>query len=216
LRLVKPKITTSVAALAVTAGMCGCGNTKHVSSSTRYAPAAATQSAQAPPVNQLDLASGNDQHQISATIAAFYRATWQGQGSAACSLFSATGVAGFMKAAKVAFPNSINPTTSCTQAMAFFHAGLADSVDTLQQSGVNVSGDILNHVGVKDIRVSAGTAAAEAPENVQVFIKPKRFLLVRQNGRWLIEGSQKIGKTLPQILATAKAKGELRPKHAKH
>jgi hypothetical protein len=207
---VRLKIGTGVAALAVTVGMCACGNTKQASRPTGYAPAAATQAAPPSAVNQLDLASGSPEHQISATIAAFYRATWRGEGSAACSLFSPTGVAGFLKAAKVAFPNSINPTTSCSQAMAFFHAGLADSVDSLQQSGVNVSGDILNHVGVKDIRISGGAAAAEAPENVQVFVKPKRFLLVRQGGRWLIKGSQKLGKTLPQILATATARGELR------
>jgi hypothetical protein len=205
----------SVAALAVTVGMYGCGSDKQASSSTTSSdPAAAAQSAPAPVVNQLDLATGSAEHQISTTIVAFYRATWQGQGSAACSLFSASGASGFLKAAKVAFPNSINPTTSCAQAMAFFHAGLADSVDTLQQSGVNVSGDVLNNVGVKDIKISGNAAAAEAPENVGVFIKPKRFLLVRQGGRWLIDASQKIGKTLPQILAAAKAKGELRPKHS--
>jgi hypothetical protein len=201
-------------ALSIAATACG-ASSPHTNTQAQPAPAHATNAAavQAPAVNQIDLASGSDRRRVSATIAAFYRATWNDQTSSACSLFSPAGSKGFLKAAKVAFPSSINPTTSCAQAMEFFHAGLADSVDTLQQSGVNVSGDILNHVKVNDVRISGTSAAAIAPEGVDVLIKPKRFLLVRDNGRWLIDGSQKVGKTLPQILAKAKAKGELRVKH---
>jgi hypothetical protein len=208
---VKPRIVTSTLALATAIGVSACGASQPAPSTPTATQAAAIQ---APAVDQIDLSTGSDRHKITSTIQAFYRTTWNGQGAAACSLFSSQGSSGFLKAARVAFPSSVNSTTSCAQAMAFFHAGLADQVDTLQQSGVNVSGNILDHVAVSDIHARGGVAAAEAPVGVDVLIKPKRFLLVRQRGQWLISGSQKIGKTLPQILAEAKAKGELQAKRS--
>jgi len=96
--------------------------------------------------------------------------------------------------------------------MAYFNATLADSVNTLQQAGVNVSGNILDDVGVQDIVVRGATATAQAPEDVEEFIKPKLFELVRLHNRWLIEGSKELGKTLPQLLAQAKAKGKVHVK----
>jgi hypothetical protein len=200
----------ALATIAVAAAVGGCGN-----SSDQTTPAAAQRSptaiqvTQSPVINEVALSTGSASKQISGTISAFYRATWHNQGSAACSLFSPAGVTGFLQAAKVAFPQSVNATTSCPQAMAFFNADLADSVNTLQQSGVNVSGNVLDNVGVQHIAVHGDLATAEAPQGVPEFIKPKRFLLVRRHGRWLINGSQKLGQTLPQVLAAARASGRL-------
>jgi hypothetical protein len=205
--------TKAVATIAIAAAVGGCGSSHKATPAAQRSPTA-IQVAQTPVVNQVALSSGSPPQQIAATISAFYRATWRNQGSDACSLFSPAGVAGFLQAAKVAFPQSVNSTTSCPQAMAFFNADLADSVDTLQQSGVNVSGNVLDNVGVQHIAVHGDRATAQAPQGVEEFIKPKRFLLVRRGGRWLIDGSQKLGQTLPQVLAAAKTKGTLHAKPA--
>jgi hypothetical protein len=220
------KVNSLAAALGAAALIAGCGssgptgsNGPSASSSPGGSGSAAganpasiqdTQPAQA--YNGLSLATSSDTQQISQTIKAFYSATWKNQGSQACALFSPAGAAGFLQAAKIAFPDSVNPTTSCSQAMAFFNADLADSADTLQQSGVNVSGNVLDNVGVSKIRIRGDEASAEAPDGVEEFVKPKTFLLVREHNRWLIDGSRKIGQTLPQLLAAAKRKHELVPK----
>jgi hypothetical protein len=201
----------TLAAAAITLAVSGCGG-KASSSSPASEPAGSVQVTAAAAVNAVALYSGTSPHQIAATISAFYRATWQNQGALACSLFSANGSSGFMQAAKIAFPQSINAATTCPQALKIFNATLADSVNQLQQAGVNVSGDILDKVGVTHIRVHGNAATAQAPVGVEEFIKPKLFLLVRVHNHWLIDSSRKIGKTLPQVLAGARAQGKLRPK----
>jgi hypothetical protein len=202
--------TLAVAALCVTAA--GCGSATQTSGSHFNPTSIQDAAAPAPAVNGIELLQGPDTTQITNTIRAFYRATWQNDDSAACSLFSPAGAAGFLQAAKVAFPDSVNQVTTCADAMRFFNADLADSADTLQQSGVNVSGNILDVVGVKNVKVTGNTATAEAPEGVEEFIAPKVFMMTREHGRWLINGSHKIGQTLAQLLAEAKAKHELVPK----
>jgi hypothetical protein len=199
--------TLTAAALALS--LAGCGASA-ASSPSASKPAASVEATPAATLGDVALYSGTSPHQIAATISAFYRATWQNQGTLACSLFSAGGSSGFMQGAKIAFPQSINSATTCPQAMRIFNATLADSVDQLQQAGVNISGNVLDNVGVKRIRVRGNTATAQAPVGVEEFIKPKLFLLVHVHNHWLIDGSRKIGKTLPQLLATARAHGKLR------
>jgi hypothetical protein len=96
--------------------------------------------------------------------------------------------------------------------MKIFNATLADSVDQVHQAGVNVSGNVLDNVGVKHIQVHGDTATAQAPVGVEEFIKPKLFLLVRVHNHWLIDSSRRIGRTLPQLLSAARAQRKLRPK----
>jgi len=158
--------------------------------------------------------TGTPQQEITATIVTFYKATWLDDRSLACSMFSPAGEKGFMASAKVAFPYTVTSHFTCEQVMTYYNATLADSADNLQQAGLNVSGNILEDVGVKDIKISKGgqTATAQAPENVEEFIKPKLFLLQRLNNRWEIEGTSELGKTLPQLLAQAKADGQLKAK----
>jgi hypothetical protein len=203
----------AVALTALTATAAGCGS----SASTQQAPptqraAPTAQITATPAVNVLALGTGSDAQRITATIQAFYRSTWQGHGAAACSLFSPNGSSGFISAAKIAFPQSVNTTTSCAQAMSLFNATLGNSVTTLQQAGVHVSGNVLNSVGVSQIRVGGAQATAQAPQGVEGLIKPKLIVLVRQGNRWLIDSSHKIGQTLPQMLAAARTHGQLRPK----
>jgi hypothetical protein len=205
------KASRTLAAVAIGLAVTGCGSSHHHSAPSTSKSAKASEDFNPSGLNQVALVTGSDQQQITATIRAFYKATWLNQDSAACSLFSPTGLTGFMASAKVAFPQSVNATTTCPQVMAYFNADLSDSADTLQQSGVNVSGDILEDVGVSHIKVSGDTADAQAPESVEELIAPKNFSLVRTNGRWLISGSSKIGQTLPQLLAQAKKRGELIP-----
>jgi hypothetical protein len=201
--------TLAAAAIALSVG--GCAGSSP-SSSSAPGPAGSVQVTSAATINDIALYSGTSPHQIAGTISAFYRATWQNQGTLACSLFSANGSSGFMQAAKIAFPQSINSATTCPQAMRIFNATLADSVDQVHQAGVNVSGNVLDNVGVKHIQVHGDTATAQAPVGVEEFIKPKLFVLVRVHRHWLIDGSRKIGKTLPQVLAAARAQGKLRSK----
>jgi hypothetical protein len=208
LRRVLP--TATVLALAAATG-CG-SSTSPKQSATHASPTAIQVTQQPAAVDVRDLETGPTAQQITSTIVTFYRATWQNNRSLACSLFSPAGVTGFLKAAQIAFPQTLNAKFTCEQAMSYFNATLADSANTLQQAGVNVSGNVLDNVGVQHITVRGATATAQAPEGVSEFIKPKLFLLVHLNGRWLIEGSKKLGKTLPQLLAQAKAKGKLRAK----
>jgi hypothetical protein len=203
--------------LAVVAGGCGggggaggAGDAPGAAGSARSGAPSAVTAVRGPAVNALALSTGTDTQRIAATIGAFYRATWRNQGQAACSLFSPEGARGFLTAAHVAFPSSVNSSTTCAQAMRFFNADLVDSVNTLQQSGVNVSPTVLDHVAVAHVLVHGDAATAEAPEGVGVVIQPKLFRLVRSHGRWLIAGSQKLGRTLPQELAAARAAGKLK------
>jgi hypothetical protein len=205
------KAGRTLAAVAIGLAVTGCGSSHKHSTTSSAKSAQATEDSQPTGLNQVALQTGSDQQQITATIRAFYKATWLNNDAAACSLFSPTGLTGFMASAKVAFPDTVNARTTCPQVMAYFNADLADSADTLQQSGVNISGDILEDVGVKDIKVTGNTAIAQAPESVEELIAPKNFSLVRTKGRWLISGSSKIGQTLAQLLAQAKKKGELIP-----
>lgn len=205
-------LRTGAMLAAVTTGLTlgGCGGSKH-SADPKQKPPTSIQFTQAPGINELELTTGSDQQQITSTIRAFYKATWNDDATTACSLFSSTGLSGFMQSAKIAFPDSVNAATTCPDVMRLFNADLSDSADQLQQSGVNVSGAILDVVGVKDIKVAGDVATAQAPEGVEEFIQPKIFTLVHQNGRWLISGSRKIGQTLAQLLAEAKAKHEVVP-----
>ncbi len=204
------KAPATIAAVTLGLVVSGCGASSGTSTvGPGGKPAASIQLTKAPAVNEVALVTGSAPQQITATIQAFYRATWQNHGPAACSLFSPAGERGFMAAATVAFPETVNTTTTCPQVMAYFAADLSDSADNLQQSGVNVSGNILDKVGVSHIKISGSNATAQAPEGVEEFIKPKIFLLTHTGGRWLISGSKKIGQTLAQMLAAAKAQGKL-------
>ena len=198
--------------LALGAAVAGCGSSKKSASSSGHKSPTSIQVIQPPAVDVRTLLTGSPQQQITATIVTFYKATWEDDRALACSLFSPAGEKGFMQSAKIAFPYTVNGHFTCPEVMSYYNATLADSVNNLQQAGVNVSGDILEDVGVKDIVVHGDTATAQAPENVEEFIKPKLFVLQRLNDRWEIEGTKELGKTLPQLLAQAKAKGELRAK----
>jgi hypothetical protein len=198
--------------LALGAAVSGCGSSAKSASSTSHKSPTSIQVVDPPAVDVRNLVTGTAQQQITATIRTFYRATWQDNRTLACSMFSPAGERGFMQSSKIAFPYTVNAHFTCEEVMSYFNATLADSVDNLQQAGVNVSGNILDNVGVEKIVVHGDTATAQAPESVAEIIKPKGFLLVRLHGRWLIEGTKELGKTLPQILAQAKAKGQLRAK----
>ena len=203
--------TATLTMLALGAAVTGCGSSNKSASAHQKSPTS-IQVVQPPAVDVRDLLTGSPEQQITATIVTFYRATWQDDRALACSMFSPAGETGFMQSAKIAFPYTVNGHFTCPEVMSYFNATLADSADNLQQAGVNVSGNILDNVGVKDIVVHGNTATAHAPENVEEFIKPKLFMLVRMNDRWQIQGTKELGKTLPQLLAQAKAKGQLRAK----
>ena len=198
--------------LALGAAVSGCGSGSRSASSTKHTSPTSIQDLQPPTVDVRNLLTGSAQQQITATIVTFYKATWQDNRTLACSMFSPAGETGFMQSAKIAFPYTVTGHFTCPEVMSYFNATLADSADNLQQAGVNVSGNILDNVGVKDIVVHGNTATAHAPENVEEFIKPKLFTLVRLHDRWQIQGTKELGKTLPQLLAEAKAKGQLRVK----
>lgn len=208
----KLRLSTAAAAAALGVAVTGCGSTGAPASATKPPSSIQQLTAAGPAVNVVELTTGTDPQRIAATIQAFYRATWLNHGAEACALFSPAGASGFVQAAKVAFPSSVSSVTTCPQAMSFFNADLADSADTLQQAGVNVSGSILDNVGVDHISVSGTTATAHAPEGVEEFIQPKLFEMVKRGDRWYIQASRKLGQTLPQLLAEAKKKGELIPR----
>ena len=204
---------TTLAVFALGAALTGCGSSaKSASSKTSHKSPTSIQVVQPPAVEVRNLLTGSAQQQITSTIVTFYRATWQDNRALACAMFSPAGEKGFMQSAKIAFPYTVNAHFTCEEVMSYFNATLADSADNLQQAGVNVSGNILDDVGVNDIVVHGNTATAQAPEAVEEFIKPKLFTLQRLNGRWQIEGTKALGKTLPQLLAQAKAQGKLEPK----
>jgi hypothetical protein len=210
---------TGVAAAALGLAVAACGSSGSGSpSAASSGPASQTQQVNAGGealVNVVALESGTNEHQIAATIQAFYRATWHNQGGAACSLFSPAGASGFLQSARIAFPSSVSSATSCARAMAFFNADLADSVNNLQQAGLHISGNVLDDVGVDHIKVSGSSAIAQAPEGVEELIQPKQVVLVKRGTRWYIEASRKLGQTLPQLLAEAKKRRELIPRSAR-
>ncbi|HEX4107801.1 MAG TPA: hypothetical protein VHX88_06675 [Solirubrobacteraceae bacterium] len=210
-------LTTTGAVLAAGAILAGCTSSSHTrvsaSPSGQGAVASAQQTTTPLPAS---LSTGSAKQQITATIVAFYRSTWQDDAPLTCALFSPTGLQGFMKASEVSFPDSVLPSSSCVHAVQVSNASLASSVEQDEENGPSIPGSILDNVGVGGISIHGNTATAIAPENVSIFIVAKRILLVHLNGRWLISGSQSLSRNLPQLLGSAKAKGELTPKrHAR-
>jgi hypothetical protein len=195
---------------AGTLALGGCGSSGTASTVSARQAAAIVRTTKTPPVSDLELATGSPTHQITETLVSFYRAAWQDDAERACSLFSPAGAAGFMKASRTAFPSSALPSSPCSHDMQLFSAALGDSVSNLQQSQPNVSGDILNNVGVAAITVHGDTATALAPMNVETIVNPKRIDLVRLSGRWRIAGSHSLNASnLPAILKRAQQHGAL-------
>lgn len=206
------------------AGICaaGCGSSHHANPQAQSTTPAAFNSAGAnplavPPVTETALEHGSASNQITETIVAFYRASWQDNATQACSLFSAAGLAGFMRAAETSFPQSVNGQSTCEHAMEIYNAALGDSASTTEENDPSFSPNSLAKVGVTGIQITGATATAIAPTNVTDLINPEQFHLVKHQGHWLIAGSSSLNKSnLPKILAEAKAKGELTPKkHAR-
>lgn len=208
-------------AIAVATAMAGCGGA-HRSADPPAAPAAGTPAAfntpaanpiAYPPISVTKLRSGPATQQVTEAIKAFYRAAWQDDAGRACARFSPTGVAGFMHAAETAFPQAVTSQSSCEHAMEIYNAALGDSATTAQENDPSFSTSAIDDVGVGGIKVSGSAATAIAPTNVVDLINPERFYLSRVNGLWLINGSSSLNKSsLPEVLAQAKAKGELTPK----
>lgn len=211
---------TGLALLAMCAGAAGCGSSQKATTDTSAAapvkgtPASASP-LQAPPISADELRLGSAQHRIKETIVAFYRAAWQNDASSACGLFSATGRAGFMHAAAVSFPESMNKYSSCQHAMQVYNATLADSAQTTVANDPSFNTSALNAVGVEDIEVHGDTATAISPTNVAELINPKQLDLVRSGERWMISGSKSLNPSnLEHILRAARAKGLLSPHKA--
>jgi hypothetical protein len=209
---------TGLAALAVSAATSGCGSS-HSTASGR--PASAFTSGTpvsespltAPPVSVAQLRQGSPEHRITETIVAFYRAAWQNDATAACKLFSAAGRAGFLHAAAVSFPQSMNKYSSCEHAMQVYNATLADSAQTTVSNDPSFNTSALNAVRVQDIQVHGDHATAISPTNVAELINPKQLDLVRAGDEWMLDGSKSLNPSnLKQILDKAQAKGQLTPK----
>jgi hypothetical protein len=194
----------------------GCGTSHHkaaVAKTTSASLAAGANPVAAPPFTDAALSTGTAQHQITATVAAFYRAAYENDALRACSLFSPNGLTGFMRAAAVSFPASINKFSTCKEAMQIYNASLATSITNLQNSDPSVSGAALNNVTVGRIKLHGGVATAIGPLNALPMVNPKQISLVRLAGRWLIDGSYSLSKSnLPAILKRAGAEGKLKPK----
>jgi hypothetical protein len=210
------KRITIFGALAASAVLAGCGSSSVGSGTATATPAAyTTQTANpvaAPPLGLAALEHGSPRHQITDAIVAFYRGAWEDNATVACDEFSQAGVAGFMQAAKTAFPQSINRYSTCEHAMEIYSAALAESVSTAQDNDTSFDPSALDKVGVEEIRISGDSATAIAPTNVVEVINPEQIVLERLHGRWLIEASHSLNKSnLPQILAKAKAEGKLKP-----
>jgi hypothetical protein len=198
------------APFAAAAVLAGCGGSSGSSALNVQRTAARTRHATVPPVSDLQLTTGSPAHQITETLVSFYRAAWQDDAARACSLFSPAGATGFMNASKTAFPGSAKPSSPCTHDMQLFAAALGDSVSNLQQSQPNVSGDVLDNVGVSQIRIQGATATAIAPMNVAAIINPKRIDLVQIGGRWRINASHSLNQSnLPKLLHQAQKTGKL-------
>jgi hypothetical protein len=207
----------ALAALALGSALAGCGSSRTGAQVTgtpaaqRSAPGA--EQLQAPPLSDAALQSGSPSHQITETIVAFYRAAWQDNATQACGLFTPAGRAGFMHAAAVSFPESINKYSNCEHAMEVYNATLADSEQTTEENDPTFDASALNNVGVALIQIHGRSATALAPTNVAELINPKRLYLVKSGQTWLIDGSKSLNASnLEKILAQAKAKGLLTPK----
>jgi hypothetical protein len=216
----KPIRITTICALVLSAAtaVAGCGSAGHGSGTATGTPAAYTTKTAnpvaAPPLSLAALKHGSASHQITEAIVAFYRGAWENNATAACDEFSAAGVKGFMHAAKTAFPQSINPESTCEHAMEIYNAALGESASTAEDNDEAFNPSGLDNVGVEKIRVTGDSATAIAPTNVLEVINPEQIVLTRLNGRWLIEASHSLNKSnLAQILAKAKAEGKLTPKH---
>jgi hypothetical protein len=211
-------------ALALGAGATGCGSSAQ-SAGGHASPSAGTPTAYktpgadpvaVPPVTDLRLETGPPSHQITETIVAFYRAAWQDNASQACALFSSAGQSGFLQAAHVSFPQSVQAGASCEHAMQIYNATLGVSASTAQDNDPSFTPDSLDQVGVGGIVVHGDRATAVAPTNVVELINPKQISLVHSGKRWLIDSSRSLNKSnLSQILARARAEGELKPKRGK-
>jgi hypothetical protein len=196
----------AVAALA----LAGCGSSSTPTTAQSAARRVALYGSKVPPIPDLQLVTGSPAHQITETLVSFYRAAWQDDGGRACGLFTAAGAAGFIKASTAAFPSSATPASPCSHDMQLFAAALGDSVSNLQQDQPNISGDILNNVGVAQIRIRGDSATAIAPMDVAAIINPKRIDLVRIGGRWRIDASHSLNASnLPKILHRAQKSGAL-------
>jgi hypothetical protein len=211
------RFAAAAIAVAVGAGACGAGHGAGEAGNPRTASAAQrgpTDPSANPvavlPVAEADLAGGPAAHQITETIVAFYRAAWQNQPVTACGMFSHNGVAGFLRAARVSFPESVNRYSTCTHAMEIYSATLGDSAANTVAADPTFSTASLDNVGVAFIHVAGGVASAVAPTNVAELIKPKRISLVRDAGRWRIDSSKSLNASnLKQILQAARARGAL-------
>jgi hypothetical protein len=193
----------ALAGLVLSAAVAACGASHHAAG-TLQTPTAKPPGAgplRVPPISDAALSTGDRQHRITETIVAFYRAAWQDDPARACSLFSPAGITGFMRAAAVSFPGSVNRYSSCTHAMQIYSASLGVSVSSLQQSDPSVSGEILDNVGVANIRIHGDRATAVAPTNAVPIVGAKLISLVRTGGRWQIDGSR-----------SSPRKGALKPK----
>jgi hypothetical protein len=214
------KVRGAIAVLSISAALAGCGGSHpaartSASASPPGVPAGAASTTAnpaanpvaAPPIPDAALKSGSTAHQISMTIAAFYRAAWEDNAQGACALFSPNGANGFLHAAKVSFPGSVNGTSTCAEAMKIYNASLATSVQQLQNSDPSVSGSTLNSVKVGKISVRGNAATAIGPLNALPEINPKLIKLVRMHGRWLIDGSYSLSKSnLPSLIKRAPGK----------
>jgi hypothetical protein len=187
------------AALAVIGAIGGCGGATHHRSSSSD-----TTTGAAAPANDLVMLSGSPQQQISETAAAFYRDASTDHATAACALFSPAGRAGFMRAAKVSFPQSINQFSTCKEAMEIYYASLTASVQNLQQGDPTVSDSGLRNARIGDIHIHGDSATAIGPLNGLPVVNPKQLSFVRIGGIWRVNGSYSLSKSnLPQLLAKA-------------
>lgn len=191
-------IATVVAAVGIAA--CG-GSSRHRTAATRSLGG----SSQLPAANDAALSTGTAQQRIAATARAFYRYAVEDQAAQACALFSPAGRAGFMRAAKVSFPGSINQFSTCTEAMRIYYASLQVSLQNLQTSDPSVSLNGLKDAAIGEIRIHGDRASAIGPLNGLPIVNPKQLYFVRIDGRWLINGSYSLSKSdLPRILAEAR------------
>jgi hypothetical protein len=209
-------------ALALALALAGCGGSASVGgggaqarqAQAALAPASGANPVAAPPIGDVALTTGTQVQRIRHTVAAFYRAAWEDDAQGACALFSPAGRAGFMRAAKISFPASINRFSTCAEAMKIYNATLTASIEELQNSDPSVSSSALNDVAVGDVAIHGAAATAIGPTNALPMINPKRISLVRSGPRWLIAGSYTLNKsTLPQTLKHAEQKGAFRRRH---
>jgi hypothetical protein len=209
------RIELIIGALAVGAALTGCGSSAHSTATATGTPASYT-TGQAnpvatPPLPLSTLEHGSAKHQITEAIVGFYRGAWEDNASGACDEFSPAGVSGFMHAAKMSFPQSINRYSTCEHAMEIYSAALGESVSTAQDNDTSFSPSALGDVGVGDIRITGDSATAIAPLNAIDVINPEQIVLQRIGKRWLISASHSLNKSnLPAILAKAEAEGKLK------